>query len=42
MFKGNIRSIQLADAEMILKWRNQDSVRLNMYNHEVIDLDTHM
>lgn len=42
MFKGNIRSIQLGDAEMILKWRNQDSVRLNMYNHEVIDLDTHM
>lgn len=42
MFKGNIRSIQLADAEMILKWRNQDSVRLNMYNHEMIDLDTHM
>ena len=42
MIKGNIRSIQLADAEMILNWRNQDLVRLNMYNHEVIDLDTHM
>lgn len=42
MIKGNIRPIQLDDAEMILKWRNQDSVRLNMYNHHMIDIDTHL
>lgn len=42
MIKGNLRRIQLKDAEMILNWRNQESVRLNMYNHKLIDLDTHM
>lgn len=42
MFKGNLRKIQLADAEMILSWRNQDNVRVNMYNHEIIDINTHM
>ena len=40
--KGNIRAIQLTDAELILEWRNTDAVRLNMYNHEKISLDSHM
>lgn len=42
MLKGNLRPVQLSDAEMILSWRNQDNVRVNMYNHEIIDLDSHM
>lgn len=32
----------LIDAEMILTWRNQDSVRMNMYNHDVIELNAHL
>lgn len=39
--KGNIRPIQPTDAELILEWRNTDAVRLNMYNHERISLDSH-
>lgn len=42
MLKGNLRPILFEDAEMVLAWRNQDFVRLNMYYHEVIDLETHM
>ncbi|MDH2608039.1 UDP-4-amino-4,6-dideoxy-N-acetyl-beta-L-altrosamine N-acetyltransferase [Acinetobacter baumannii] len=42
MFKGKIRPVQLKDAEMILTWRNQDSVRTNMYNHDIIELDAHL
>ncbi|MDO5679073.1 MAG: UDP-4-amino-4,6-dideoxy-N-acetyl-beta-L-altrosamine N-acetyltransferase [Pelistega sp.] len=42
MIKGNIRPVNLSDAEMILEWRNQDSVRLNMYNHETISLEDHL
>lgn len=41
MFKGYIRPIQLEDAEIVLSWRNRDSVRLNMYNHQVIDSASH-
>jgi len=40
--KGNIRPIQRLDAELILEWRNTDAVRLNMYNHEVIDIESHL
>lgn len=40
--KGNIRAVQLTDAELILEWRNTDAVRLNMYNHEKISLESHM
>lgn len=40
--KGSLRPIQSADAELILQWRNTDSVRLNMYNHEVIGLSLHL
>ncbi|WP_288776179.1 UDP-4-amino-4,6-dideoxy-N-acetyl-beta-L-altrosamine N-acetyltransferase [uncultured Psychrobacter sp.] len=40
--KGNIRPIQRSDAELILEWRNTDAVRLNMYNHEVIDIESHL
>lgn len=40
--KGNIRTIQRADAELILEWRNTNAVRLNMYNHEIIDLESHL
>lgn len=40
--KGNIRAVQLTDAELILEWRNTDAVRLNMYNHKKISLDSHM
>lgn len=39
---GNIRPIQLSDAKLILEWRNTDAVRLNMYNHEIISLNSHM
>lgn len=42
MLKGNLRPISFDDSEMVLEWRNQDFVRLNMYYHEVIDLETHM
>ena len=40
--KGNIRPIQRSDAELILEWRNTDAVRLNMYNHEIIDIESHL
>jgi len=39
---GNIRPLEMKDAELILEWRNDDSVRLNMYNHEIISLETHL
>ena len=42
MLKGNIRPVLFSDAELILSWRNQDSVRVNMYNHEIIKLDAHL
>lgn len=42
MLKGNLRPILFDDAEMVLEWRNQDFVRLNMYYHEIIDLESHM
>lgn len=42
MLKGNIRPILFDDAELVLSWRNQDSVRVNMYNHEIIELEAHM
>lgn len=42
MLKGNLRPILFEDAEMVLEWRNQDFVRLNMYYHKIIDLETHM
>ena len=40
--KGTIRPIQRSDAELIVVWRNPDGVRLNMYNHEIIDLESHL
>ena len=42
MLKGNIRPVLLSDAELVLSWRNQDSVRINMYNNEIIELETHL
>ena len=42
MLKGSIRPISLADAELVLAWRNQEAVRINMYNHQIISLETHM
>lgn len=41
MIKGSIRPVKPSDAELILEWRNKDSVRLNMYNPEVISIETH-
>ena len=42
MLKGYIRPIKLDDAELVLEWRNQEAVRINMYNHQIISLETHM
>ena len=42
MLKGYIRPIKLDDAELVLEWRNQEAVRINMYNHQIISLATHM
>lgn len=37
----NLRELNESDLEMLLKWRNSDAVRLNMYNHELISLAEH-
>lgn len=42
MGKGYIRAVTLEDADLILKWRNQDFVRNNMYNNSIIDYETHI
>lgn len=42
MLKGKIRPINISDAEMILTWRNQDHIRINMYNNSIIQLEEHM
>lgn len=42
MIKGYIREINLNDAKMVLDWRNQDFVRNNMYNNNIIDYETHI
>ncbi|MCK3658639.1 hypothetical protein A4G18_07945 [Pasteurellaceae bacterium Pebbles2] len=42
MSKGYLREVVLDDARMILDWRNQDFVRNNMYNNNIIDYETHI
>lgn len=42
MLKGKIRPVVFDDAHMVLEWRNQDFVRNNMYNNEVIELESHL
>ena len=42
MIKGYIRPVNIDDAKLILNWRNQDFVRVNMYNNHIISYDEHM
>lgn len=42
MIKGYLRAINIDDADLVLEWRNQDFVRNNMYNNNIIDYDTHI
>jgi len=36
-----LRKLTLNDLELVLGWRNTDSVRLNMYNHDLITVQEH-
>jgi UDP-4-amino-4,6-dideoxy-N-acetyl-beta-L-altrosamine N-acetyltransferase len=37
-----LRVLEEKDLEMILKWRNSDRVRLNMYTDQIISLSDHL
>ncbi|MBP3946185.1 MULTISPECIES: UDP-4-amino-4,6-dideoxy-N-acetyl-beta-L-altrosamine N-acetyltransferase [unclassified Psychrobacter] len=42
MFKGNFRKLVDEDINRLYEWRNRDEIRLNMYNHDIIDYETHV
>jgi len=41
MFKGSLRKLSDQDIHRVYEWRNRDEIRLNMYNHEIIDYESH-
>lgn len=41
-FDVSLRPISIDDTDNIVKWRNSDSVRLNLYNQALITADQHI
>ncbi len=39
--EGHLRTLQAEDLELVLRWRNSDRVRLNMFSTHVITEDEH-
>ncbi len=37
-----LRSVEEKDLELVLKWRNSDRIRLNMYGDQIISMNEHI